>query len=79
MALSAAACAFLNSSAPSYKARPVIAPTTPSGASLAQMVCTSFRLFRPPLAMIGVLIACASLKVASMFTPVIMPSRPMSV
>jgi hypothetical protein len=52
---------------------------TPSGASFVQIACTSLRLFSPPLAMIGVLIACASLKVASMFTPVIMPSRPMSV
>jgi hypothetical protein len=36
-------------------------------------------LFRPPEAMRGILIACASLSVASMLTPVIMPSRPMSV
>ena len=40
---------------------------------------TSSRLVRPPLAMTGTVRAWASLNVASTFTPLNIPSRPMSV
>src|SRR5690606_16769030 len=65
-AWSAAACAFFRSSLPSYSARPAMVPMTPSGTSFSQIVFTSSRLFSPPEAMTGVLIACVSLSVASM-------------
>src|SRR5688572_27621636 len=79
VAWSAAACALFRSSLPSYRARPAIAPITPSGASFAHTASTSLMLFSPPEAMTGVLSCCASLKVASMLMPLIMPSRPISV
>src|SRR5258706_7575439 len=78
-ALSAAACALFSSSLPSYSARPAIAPMTPSGTSFAPAACTSSTLLSPPEAMIGVLVAWARRSVASMLTPLSMPSRPMSV
>src|SRR5204863_108698 len=52
-ALSAAACALLSSSFPSYNARPAIAPITPSGTSFAHTACTSSTLFSPPAAIIS--------------------------
>src|SRR6185436_6543202 len=78
-ALLAAACAFCRSILPSYSARPAMAPITPSGASFWQIASTSFRLLSPPEAMTGVFSCWASLNVASMLMPFIIPSRPMSV
>src|SRR5699024_4201110 len=71
-------CAAAKSSVPSYSARPMMAPLTPSlsASSRARM---SLRSVTPPEAMTGIDNSLASARVASMLRPCIMPSRRMSV
>ena len=57
---------------------PVIAPVIPSWAT-AHKAFTSPMSLKPPLAITGTVSCRASATVASMLTPVSMPSRPMSV
>src|SRR5439155_18360413 len=74
----AAFIAALKSSLPSYKARPAMAPMMPSFSNGMRLRMSWIEAI-PPEAITGILSSRASLTVASTFTPVSMPSRPMSV
>src|SRR5699024_3089281 len=70
--------AAAKSSVPSYRARPMMAPVTPSSSAVSRARMSS-RSVTPPEAMTGIDRLAASSRVASMFRPCIMPSRRMSV